>query len=264
MADETTSNESPIDELAVNFLERGAESDLKPYVTLIMEGLRRCMDLVIESQTSEKISDEILRAAVVLNHAYLEDFMRTLVLAFLPTLDEKALDGVPLAGLQSDRAEKFSLGKLVQHRGKSVDDVIKESVATHMSRSTFNSVREIMATLERIGLKLPDGTNKSASKIPELHVTDSLLISLDRVIQRRHQIVHRADKTQGKLEPITPVDVLGGIVATMTFTLCAAQTAFVTRYSYEQFRKQLEKALAEYWQAIEKGGSAEHADAADS
>ncbi|HWX55550.1 MAG TPA: hypothetical protein VN176_13245 [Verrucomicrobiae bacterium] len=244
------------EEFMRKYLERGAEKDFKPYVHLTMECLNRGMKLVQASEEADgETASEILRAVVVLNHAYFEDFMRALALAFLPTADEKALDNVPLAGVEhTGRAEKFFLGKLARHRGKTINDVISESVSAHMERSTFNSVSEIMSFLRSIGLKLPDGTDTSPNSLPELPVTDKILSMLDGMMQRRHEIVHRADraKTGEGLQPIRPVDVLGWLVATMTFTLSAAQTAFLKRHSFEEFEKMVNAMRAAYEKA---GGS---------
>jgi hypothetical protein len=121
MADENTDGRAAAlaEEFMVKYLEKGAKTDFEPYVNLIGESLGRCWKLVTASEADNEMSHEILRAVVVLNHAYLEDFMRTLALAFLPTANENALDRVPLAGLgQVDRAEKFFLGKLARHQGQ--------------------------------------------------------------------------------------------------------------------------------------------------
>jgi hypothetical protein len=249
MADENTPDEASTlaQELLVKYLERGAKTDFEPYVNLIGEGFDRCMKLVIAAEPENEMSSEILRAVVVLNHAYLEDFMRTLALSFLPTANESALDRVPFAGHgQTDRAEKFFLGKLAQHRGKTVDGVIRESVSRYMDRFTFNSVTEIISFLESIGLKLPDGKDKNPKSIPELPVTDEILRMLDAMMQRRHQIAHRADKsTDGRLQDIRSAEVLGWLVATLTFTLSTAQTAFMKRYSFEEFKKRVEAMKAQ-------------------
>lgn len=243
MADETTSDRAAAlaKDFMNDYLEAGAERDFKPYVNLIVESLGRCMKLVTESEKTEKeMSSEMLRAVVVLNHAYLEDFLRTLALAFLPNADEKTLDGVPLAGLgRADRAEKFYLGKLVRHRGKTVDEVIIESVSEHMERSTFSSVTEIMSFLDSIGLKLPDGKDKSPKAIPEFPWDAKTLPMLDAMMKRRHHIVHRADKakTGEGLQAINPGEVVAWLGATLIFTFNAAHAAFRKRYSFEEFKK---------------------------
>jgi len=253
MADEKTGRQAALEKLMYAYLEKGAERDFKPYTMIITESLGRCMKLVTESDKVDKdMASEILRAAVVQNHAYLEDFMRTLALAFLPTADENVLDDVPLAGLgQANRAEKFYLGKLTRHRGKTVNDLISESVTEHMERSSFNSVTEIMSFLRSIGLKLPDGKDESPESIPKLPVTPDILAILDQMMKRRHQIVHRADKAKsGGLEAITAVEVMRGIVATLHFTLSTAHTAFLKRHSFEEFKKKVDALRAAYEKAI--------------
>ena len=177
------------------YLERAAERDLKPYLKLMSESFDRTMGLVQEAdRMKNELSNEILRAAVVLNHAYLEDFLRTLALTFLPIADEKTLDGIPLAGGQFDRAEKFSLGKLTRHRGKTVNDLIKESVSAYMERSTFNSVTEIMSFLDSIGLKLASKKNENSHLVPPFD--PAMLPVLEKMMRKRHHIVHRADKAK--------------------------------------------------------------------
>jgi hypothetical protein len=249
MGDENTDGRAAAlaEEFMLKYLVKGSKADFEPYVNLIAESLGRCMKLVTAAKAENEMSSEILRAVVVLNHAYLEDFMRTLALAFLPTANETALDRVPFVGLvQTDRAEKFFLGKLARHRGKTVNDVIRESVSGHMDRSTFNSVTEIMSFLESIGLKLPDEKDKSPKSVPELPVTRETLGMLDVMMQRRHHIVHRADKAKsGGVQDIGSVEVLGWLVATQTFMLSAAQTAFMKRHSFEEFKKKVNAMKAE-------------------
>jgi hypothetical protein len=144
--------------------------------------------------------EDILRAAVVFLHASLEDFLRGLAASYLPLADENALNAVPFVGTKpSGRAEKFLLGRLAAHRGKMVDDVLRESVEQHLERSNFNSTEEIAALLLALGYDL-------APMRP-------LFPSLDAMMIRRHQIVHRADRMAssgglaGATVPLTPAEV---------------------------------------------------------
>jgi len=60
------------------------ERDFKPYLDLIAKSMDRALKLVNMAQSGQgEASSDILRAVVVLNHAYLEDFLRTLGLTFL-------------------------------------------------------------------------------------------------------------------------------------------------------------------------------------
>jgi hypothetical protein len=67
------------------------------------------------------------------------------------------------------------------------------------------------------------------------------------MIQRRHHIVHRADKsnTGDGLRAITQAEVLAGIVATMSFMLSTATAAFAKRHSFDEFKKSVEQMAAE-------------------
>ncbi len=125
MADEITPEQATelADKFIRRYLEKAAELHLKPYVGLIGESLRRSLSLVSQAAKADKeTAAEILRSVVVLNHAYLEDFLRNIALWLLPAASEETLNEVPLSG--SRHAEKFWLGKLAKHRGKTVDDFL--------------------------------------------------------------------------------------------------------------------------------------------
>ena len=235
------------EEFMKRYLEEAAKRDFEPYLKQIADGFTRSFALVEEAgKINRPIWGDMLRAVVVLNHAYLEDFLRTLAIAFLPIAGEKALDGIPLAGAgRTERAEKFYLGRLYEHRGKTIDEVLVESVRAHIELSTFNSVSQIIRFLEDLGLKLPQKGDVVPAWIFPLEA--DIPSRLDEMIRRRHHIVHRADKADGRegLRPITEADVLGGIVATQSFMLCIATTAFAKQYSFEEIKKKLGEMAAE-------------------
>jgi len=158
-----------------------ARLELGPYYSHLSESLRRTRNLLSKTRTGDQdVNDDIVRAIVVLTHAYLEDFLRTLARTLLPEASESVLNGIPLAG-SSGRAEKFQLGALSRHRGRTVEQLIKDSVSEHLERSNFNSTTEIASFLNNIGVSL---SAKATDVLP----------ALDQMIQRRHLIVHRADR----------------------------------------------------------------------
>lgn len=124
---------------------------------------------------------DVLRSTVVLLHASLEDFLRSLAYWKLPSAGKATLDDIALVGL-GPNPKKFFLGELDAHRGKSVDELITESVNEHLERSNYNSTQEIALLLQAIGV------NTS-------RINGSFQI-LDQVMARRHQIVHRADRDE--------------------------------------------------------------------
>lgn len=153
---------------------------------------------------------DVLRAAVVFTHASLEDFLRSLAAAYLPHAGEEVLNFIPLHGLSaSGRAEKFFLGKLVQHRGKTVDNLIEDSVRHHLERSNYGDTTEISTLLTGMGLNISN-VNGNFSE-------------LDKMIRRRHQIVHRADRVDAKgrgkqfAQSLGPAEVTKWVTATKEF-----------------------------------------------
>jgi hypothetical protein len=213
--------------------EKAAREEMEPYLQHISEGFQRVFKLGRAAKTRIKpeepgakerreTSDDIFRAIVVLTHAYLEDFLRTLAKAFLPMADERTINDVPLVGLgsSSGRAEKFYLGKLIQHRGKRIDDVIQESVDEYLERSSFNSATEIMSFLERLGLK-------------DIEKQDEKLSVVDTMIRRRHLIVHRADRAGNQLQAIDPDEVLLWVEVTYEFMGKLIRPMLLKKYTPE-------------------------------
>ncbi len=188
-------------------LKAKLKEEAAPYYGVMRDALRRSR-LLLDKAKGDKgeTSNDIMRAVVVLNHAYLEDFLRTLARIMMPFAPEM-LSRVPLAG-SSGRAEKFTLESLAKHRTKTVDSLIQESVSEHLDRSNFNNALQIVSFLEDLGVTLT-----SDDKL--------LLPTIDRMIQRRHLIVHRADRikrgSEYQLQPIERDEVTGWVVATSDF-----------------------------------------------
>ncbi len=123
---------------------------------------------------------DVLRSAVVFLHATFEQAIRELARHRLPKATARALDGIPLLGTsQTGRAEKFFLGALVPHRGKKVDDVIKESVAEYLTHFTINNTSDLISLLRTVEIS----TDPIQPHLP----------LLAEMLSRRHNIVHRAD-----------------------------------------------------------------------
>jgi hypothetical protein len=141
------------------------------------------------------VAADILRSVVVLQHAYLEEFIRTVVIKLLPLADDESLSGTPLAGMEKPH-EKFSMGELAKHRGKLVDEVLADSVRESMSRETFNDVGEIEKVLRRLKCNIEDHRE--------------WFPALGEMMARRHDIVHRADKIKAPgsdFYTLQPIDV---------------------------------------------------------
>jgi hypothetical protein len=141
---------------------------------------------------------DLLRAAVVFLHATLEDFLRYIGATYLPMGTEECLDQIALVGTQDAlRPEKFFLGKLAAHRGKTVDEVISQSVSASLDRMSFSDTGDISRLLKGSGI--------------DLETVRDLFPKLSSLMSRRHQIVHRGDLIDapaGGPRDATPIDAL--------------------------------------------------------
>ena len=190
------------------------DDEFQPYLSQLRESFDRVRQLVSAANRlrvlgcSPSAADDVLRSAVVLTHACLEDFLRTLISRILPQGDECALKDIPLAGTGRGKPQ-FHLGQLAQHRQKTVDSVIRESIAEFLDRTTFNNTTEIAQVLELLRIE------------PHSEGVKGSFSGLDQMIRRRHQIVHRSDKLKGTstLEPIHISQVQDWLKATDDFTI---------------------------------------------
>lgn len=125
---------------------------------------------------------DILRATTVLAHSTLEDYLRNLLLWKLPSENQEKINNIPLMGTSLiGRPTKFSLGELTLHRGKSIDEVIDASVKEYLNTVSFNDTSDIVKALTSISITIT----------PEMQ---NLFPTLNEMIKRRHNIVHRADR----------------------------------------------------------------------
>ncbi len=124
---------------------------------------------------------DLLRAAVVLLHASLENFFRSILEWKLPEASPESLAKIPLLVLKGGKAKDvFSLVDLAEFRGQSVDSVIAHSVGRYLERSNYSHVRDLLEAMKKSGI--------------------DYVIPIDRkdklaaMMSRRHWIAHRADR----------------------------------------------------------------------
>jgi hypothetical protein len=136
---------------------------------------------------------DVARATVVFLHSSIETMLREIVRLRLK--QDVDISYIPLSGQLgfANRRDKFTLGDLAKHRGKTVEMVIEESIDDYLSSLSFNSIKDITDTFTRI-------------KLPQITM-GKYYPSLEQMIFRRHQIVHEADMKRGShsmnLEPIS-------------------------------------------------------------
>lgn len=140
---------------------------------------------VVEPRAAPTKTD-LLRAAVVFLHATLEDALRTGLRLRLPQASPEHLTMLDFA-VGDTTKEKITIGQLAQHRGKTVDQLLKERINAYLDRSNFNNVAEVKVALERMGC---------SRSVLDPH-RDLLAV----MMIRRHWIVHRADHNEGAAGP---------------------------------------------------------------
>ena len=173
---------------------------------------------------------DVLRAAVVLCHATLEDALRIIGRKSLQNTElsnRVALKGYNAGG----GAKKYELRDLLAFKGKTVETIITESIDDFLQCQTFNSTENILRFLSSISVE-PAVSRK----------TD--LQGLDEMIARRHKIVHECDlETTGhhrQLRQLTPEQVKGWIEITRLF-LIAISNDFTERQSIRQTQTKASK-----------------------
>lgn len=125
---------------------------------------------------------DLLRATVVITHSTLEDFIRSLMAWKLPlSNDVNRFNQISLTGTGLSRKTKFELGELLQFRGRTIDSVIHQSVKEHLNLMSFNNPTDLISAITSIGINVN-------------HDIQNLLPTLEEMIQRRHTIVHQADR----------------------------------------------------------------------
>jgi hypothetical protein len=135
----------------------------------------------VQGRTGVAESD-LLRAAVVFLHASLEDLLREIATWRLPHAGQEVLSRIPFAG-GDGRKTTLTLGDLARHRGKGVDELIAESIVTHLDRSSYNGIDDIAKLFVQI-----DFPSEATKNLMVCHAA-----GLEALMSRRHQIVHRLD-----------------------------------------------------------------------
>lgn len=122
---------------------------------------------------------ELLRATVVFTHSTLEDFLRNLQVWKIPETDSDKLNQIWL--LESQRKTKFSFQDLFKYKSLKVESLIEQSVKNHLDYESYNKTSDIITAIESCGLQVTEEIRRLFPTISEL-------------MERRHHIVHRADR----------------------------------------------------------------------
>ena len=91
---------------------------------------------------------DVLRASLVLLHAGVEDYLRSLLIWKIDEFDEDTLGNFRLADGSRHLKEKMTIGELSQYRDKSVAQVIRDSVKFQLEKfQSFSHLGEVKKAL---------------------------------------------------------------------------------------------------------------------
>jgi hypothetical protein len=177
-------------------------------------------DLSVGPPAQIELSQDVLRAAVVFLHSSLEEVIRNLYVQRLPNVQNReSLNKIPLlTDPPNIRPAQVLLGQLAQFRGQFVENVIVRSIEAYVSSFNLNNTTQLAQSLQLLEIEVA----RLEEYFPELN----------RLMARRHQIVHQMDRTN-ELDPLTvplsPIDVV--TVSRWKLTLEEFATALFAIYS---------------------------------
>lgn len=135
----------------------------------------------IKERKEYKFTD-ILRSAVVLLHSSFEEYYRSVLGYVLPKIcTEDDLKNMSFVGSAGNHKDKITLGGLINFRDKTVDQLITESIQESLSFTSFNNYQDIVSWSKKIKIDLSTFNDQE---------------KLNKLIQRRHKIVHEADNAK--------------------------------------------------------------------
>jgi hypothetical protein len=211
-------------------LDKEKRQSVGQYLDDVMDNMVRVTQLLSlygslkenEKFSSLSATEDILRLSVVFIHSTLEEFLRRLAIDLLPNASEKALNNIPLATEAGGRVEKFSLGNLAKFKEKTVDEVIKQSVESYYERSNFNNTQDISVLFSDIGI--------------DIKKFNGCFSELNKLMNRRHFIVHRGDKTRKPNESLAPISPINSEEVTNWLNV-------VTEFCGDVFEEVVDKGL---------------------
>ncbi len=175
------------------------------HLLLVFDAIKNNKNLKQEYQS------DVLRSAVVLLHATLEDLLREMIrikvsqdpIGLLQHLEFTFTSG------GSPSKPKISVEEITQFRGMTVDDLIERSIADHLSKRSFNHQADVVSAIKAAGLEPKDYAGFFAN--------------LSESIDRRHRVVHEGDRvsygatSHGRRRPLAEGDVRRWLTAVSDF-----------------------------------------------
>jgi hypothetical protein len=105
-----------------------------------------------QDQYTTIYSEDILRAAIVLLHASLEELLRSIYKYKYSCISEEQWKNICLLGFNRTGQTKITLADIVKYKDKTVDMLLKESIDDYLSRKTYNNIQDIVEFCKELGI----------------------------------------------------------------------------------------------------------------
>ena len=133
-----------------------------------------------KEEKDNKFTD-ILRSAIVFLHSSFEEYFRSVLRDILPvTCTQEDLQKIPFTTSEGKHLEKITVSNLFQYKGKTVEEVLALFISDTLDTTSFNNYTDIVNWAKKIKVDLSEFASQE---------------KIDKMIHRRHKIVHEADNT---------------------------------------------------------------------
>lgn len=199
-----------------------------------------------EKEKTVIFGSEIHRLIIVYSHAMLEDGLREIVRSSLKyNLDLQLPNYFNFVGTNSP---KITLGELrTNYNERMVDDIVRESIDSHLDNVSFSSTQKIEKHLKIAGVQIPENVRKIYFPV------------LRELCLRRHQIVHKVDVETNfegrKLETVMTYKVNQWLGMTISFLFEVFRITLPNAYR-SRLDPQIDKQVKRVWESYGLGNQA--------
>lgn len=125
---------------------------------------------------------DVLRSAIVFLHSSFEEYFRNVLRDVLPTTcTQEDLQKISFTTKDGKHIDKLTVSNLLQYKGKTIDDLVADFIGDTLDTTSFNNYSDIVNWAQKIKVDLSSFTSQD---------------KIEKLIKRRHKIVHEADNNK--------------------------------------------------------------------
>lgn len=125
---------------------------------------------------------DVLRSAIVFLHSSFEEYFRNVLRDVLPaTCTQEDLQKISFTTKDGKHIDKLTVSNLLQYKGKTIDDLVADFIGDTLDTTSFNNYSDIVNWAQKIKVDLSSFTSQD---------------KIEKLIKRRHKIVHEADNNK--------------------------------------------------------------------